>query len=627
MVFLGLLSFFQIVFIPGYIFLHIFKFKKANKLQTIIYSFSLSLLINYLLVYYLTLIKAYNLYVIYSIFAIELFYLIYIAVRRKRGNLRVNFELSIFTQSDSLAKKIFIILSFLTAAAFSYFFISNIGKVFNSWDAVFSWNRWAIDWYLGEMPYRTYLYPQLIPANWSITYIMMQNHYIHLFAKSIMPLFTIFTLALYVNLYLKKRDIVYLLSLIFYAVIIISYSLVYIRSGYVDIAVGFFSFLAFHSILDIESNGISTEKIMLIMLFSTAAAITKQTGAYMLIFSVIFIIFLIVKNRKTITGKDIFKKILMMVLVIVITLPWYLFKIIEINRGLDFSTISFLVKGIHHDATYIQRFMNGLATLRGSAVFFLVLMFLVLVSIFVRKSRWFSIGITLPLILAWGFFFSYDDRNIIPAFPFIAYSAAFGIEFIYDKFLVKIFKFLRDKISDKLKSEKRLLYKRPKSFTEFNLSGRYIIFTGLIISVLIMGVLYFYNDNIAAKQIEIQKLSGNSQINNLLYDYKDNNDIGGKIITDYYWATTLPGFEGSTIKTFKENDNFIILSNSDSFPLVNPLEIVDDNIYGFLISDMYYNDFKFAPDFKRKILNGELSLIFEEQGYYFIKINKIQHTP
>ena len=112
--------------------MHIFKFKKANKLQTIIYSFSLSLLINYLLDYYLTLIKAYNLYVIYSIFAIELFYLIYIAVRRKRGNLRVNFELSIFTQSDSLAKKIFIIVSFLTAAAFSYFFISNIGKVFNS---------------------------------------------------------------------------------------------------------------------------------------------------------------------------------------------------------------------------------------------------------------------------------------------------------------------------------------------------------------------------------------------------------------------------------------------------------------------------------------------------------------
>ena len=623
MVFLGLLSFFQIVFIPGYIFLRIFKFKKANKLQTIIYSFSLSLLINYLLVYYLTLIKTYNLYVIYSIFAIELFYLIYIAVRRKRDNLRVNIELSVFTQSDSLAKKIFIILSFLVAAAFSYFFISNIGKVFNNWDAVFSWNRWAIDWYLGKMPYRTYLYPQLIPANWSITYTMMQNHYIHLFAKSIMPLFTIFTLALYINLYLKKRDMVYLASLIFYAVIIISYSSVYIRSGYVDIAVGFFSFLAFHSILDIESNGVSTEKIMLVMLFSTAAALTKQTGGYILIFSVIFIIFLIVKNRKIITGKDIFKKILVMVLIIAITLPWYLVKIIEINRGLDFSTISFLVKGIHHDATYIQRFMNGLLILRGSAAFFLVLIFLVLVSVFVRKSRWFSIGITLPLVLAWGFFFSYDDRNIIPALPFMAYSAAFGIEFIYEKFLARIYKFFCDKISEKLKLEKRLLHKRPKSFIEFNLSGSYIIFAGLIISVLIMAALYFYNDNITAKQIEIQKLSGNSQINNLLYDYKDNNDINGKIITDYYWVTTLPGFEGSTIKTFKENDNFIILSNSDSFPLINPLEIVDDNIYGFLISDMYYNDFKFAPDFKRKILNGELSLIFEEQGYYFIKINKI----
>ena len=85
--------------------------------------------------------------------------------------------------------------------------------------------------------------------------------------------------------------------------------------------------------------------------------------------------------------------------------------------GRDFSTLKFLFVDIHHDATLIQRFLNGLEILRASPVFFLVLMAFSLISLFNRRSRWFTLGITIPSFLIWGFFFSYDDRNIIISFP------------------------------------------------------------------------------------------------------------------------------------------------------------------------------------------------------------------
>ena len=75
---LGLLSFFQMAFIPGYLFLQLIKFEVKGKIQTIVYSFSLSLLLNYLIVYLLTALKLYTPFTLYIILLVEgvlLFYL------------------------------------------------------------------------------------------------------------------------------------------------------------------------------------------------------------------------------------------------------------------------------------------------------------------------------------------------------------------------------------------------------------------------------------------------------------------------------------------------------------------------------------------------------------------------
>jgi len=384
-----------------------------------------------------------------------------------------------------------------------------------------------------------------------------------------------------------------------------------------DIAVSFFSLLTFYSILEIENDNLNIKKIALVFLFSTAAALTKQAGFIILIFSIIWIIWLLTKNRKNLPLKKIGMIIALILFIILFNLYWYIIKIIEIYRGLDFSTLKFLLQDIHHNANYFQRFVNGLNSLKGSIIFFLILTFLSLISIFNKKSRWCTIGITIPNILIWGFFFSYDDRNIIPAFPFIAYSVSFGITYLYEIFFRKML--------GKTSLNKYILSANQKlSKVKYNLKikGSYTAMALLIILILISITIFFNNSKIINEQINSQKLLGYPSINKLLYDYKDKNKIEGKIIRDYYWITILPEFEGSSIRTFKENDNFIILSNSDSYELINPIELTDDNTFGFLISGLYYNNPEFLKDFRRKISNGEYSLLFEKRDYYFIKINR-----
>ncbi len=293
-------------------------------------------------------------------------------------------------------------------------------------------------------------------------------------------------------------------------------------------------------------------------------------------------------------------------------LYWYIIKIIDINRGIDFSSLRFLFNDIHHDANYFQRFGNGLNSLKGSIILFIILVLLSLISVFNRRSRWFTIGLTIPSIIIWGFYFSYDDRNIIYVYPFLAFSISFAISFLYDLSIGRIVK-----KSSRIKRLSRGIEKKSK----MSINKRKVFTTSFLVIFTLIFLTITFSDKITRSQIEAQKQIGMPSINKALYAYKDRHGIEGIIITDYYWITALPGFEGSSIKVFHENDKFIIMSNSDSYELLNPVTMAGDNTFGFLISEMYYRNPEFSKDFQQKISQGEYSLIFERQGYFFIKID------
>jgi hypothetical protein len=142
---------------------------------------------------------------------------------------------------------------------------------------------------------------------------------------------------------------------------------------------------------------------------------------------------------------------------------------------------------------------------------------------------------------------------------------------------------------------------------------------------IILGLVFLagaYGGAIKDNQLQKRQNIGDSAINQMLFDHLENNKIEGKIITDYYWITALPGFEGKNKRIFLENDRFIILSNSDSYELVDPNTLVDDETFGFLISDMYFRDDLFSGVFQSKITGGDYSLVFSKSGYHFLIINR-----
>jgi len=84
--------------------------------------------------------------------------------------------------------------------------IWNTGSVFESYDTIISWNKWAIDWANNSLPTSTWRYPQLLPANWSIIYVLMGTTTVQFFVKAMMPFFTLFILLMIIDLGFAKSN-------------------------------------------------------------------------------------------------------------------------------------------------------------------------------------------------------------------------------------------------------------------------------------------------------------------------------------------------------------------------------------------------------------------------------------
>jgi len=609
----AVVAFFQLTFIPGFILLKFFRLRNTGFTGTIIYSFGLSLLINYLLVYHLTLAGIYIPATVYAILAIELILAVILFLNKRLiASGRPYLDLS--SEIRSFPQNIMPVLSIMAILGSLYFFFADYMGVFTHWDAVFSWNRWAIDWYLNDIPALTYLYPQLIPANWSLSYMMMQDSSLQFASRSIMPLFAILIPVIFFDLYLKMKKMAFPISIIFFSILVLLYSIPYIDSGYVDFASAFLSAAALHAMLATDKEKPESRQVLVVFMLASAAAAAKQAGFIILVFAIIWFIWLMAVNRKALGRQVILKNTLSILLVILISLYWYIVKAADIAGGRDFSTLRFLLVDIHHDAGLWERFAGGLGLLRASPVFLLALAALSLIALFDRRSRWFALGITIPSFLLWAFFFSYDDRNIIMTFPFLAWSGASGTMFLMEKLRAeKILAWILSKFPG-------LSRRRPG--IRIKLWPRHVFF--LLAFSIILALIFLagaYGGTLKEDQVRKQKNIGDGTINEMLYEYLEHNGIEGRIITDYYWVTALPGFEDADGKIFLENDRFVVLSNSDSYDLADPNTLADEDTFGFLISDMYFRDEAFRDSFQSKIASGKYSLIFSINGYHFLRIN------
>ena len=332
--FLGILSIVQIIFLPGFIITRFIKIE-ASVLYIYLLSFTLSIASNF---YILLLISLFHLTpkILLLIFFIEVIFLFYFVLKDKQKiieNINAYYKSIVETKYD-FEKMLFIIATVIPIVWITNIIIYNTGTIFNSWDSIVSYNRWAIDWYNGNYPHLTWQYPQMITANLAVSYIFMDKT-LQFFPKFIMPLFTLNILLIFVDLIWNKLEKKYIFSLILCALIINNSLYDFIAEGYVDLAVAFFVFFSFYNILLFNKN-YDKKFIIIGLIIAVLSTQVKHTALYfMCIYPFLFFILSRISNFK-----QIFKYLIFyLVAFLMLSAPLIIWNYIKVKTGTEASHI------------------------------------------------------------------------------------------------------------------------------------------------------------------------------------------------------------------------------------------------------------------------------------------------
>ncbi len=454
MIFWGIAALFQEIFIPGLLIRKLIKIR-GGIIEQMIYIFPISLIFNYLLVYFLAYLRIYTHVIFLLIMILETAGLCLIyrnilnqSISATIHNIKISIQNEILPLTDfwKETQGIQNILNFILwilcgagnlSAIFWGFHILRlkIGTVFTGWDTLLSWNSYAEIWAANKVPVIHGAYPQMVPANWSICYVTERSNALQLFNVLIPPIFFILIFVIFFDLGFAKRETGF-----FIAGIIARYMLKKIMGdeiadGYMDVPAAFMILLAVYTWLKMENRSAEDKKKLLFLsiVFSAGAAVTKQAGITALIFVPLFILR---------SEKDVFRylsrkeKYILILLPILIAGPWYLHCLINSqNPGTEGEEI--IASGIvtfnrdydlPHKLIFARKFLGKYLT-----VFIFSLIGMPFIK---RKYRFPFFLLSWPITIIWILFFTYDSRNLASALPFISASAGLFCSSLIQKLMM-----------------------------------------------------------------------------------------------------------------------------------------------------------------------------------------------
>ncbi|NNM60187.1 MAG: hypothetical protein HKM04_10300 [Legionellales bacterium] len=577
------MSLLQILFLPGYLFLSCYHFKRGI-LQTLILSFGLSLSINYCLVLLLTTLHLYTHAVILSVFAVELFFLgwqlrpllIGHPVITQNYNFQELLKIGVVSGGGFIKQEIknfnFLKITALFFALYLFYyylyFSSPANYIFTSWDPVVSWNQWAVDWYHNHFPIQTYEYPQLLPANISLTYQFMGNSTVQLFAKGFCFVFPFIMIAALWDSATRQKNAAYYAAVSFLVILFLLIVKGDAVAGYADTPVACMTLLGFYALMlanTYEYENDSKKSVLIAAILIGSAAVTKQAGAiYVLLFPLMLYFFLF--NERKFQPR--FRMMLTTcVIMLFFLLPWYIYKFIQIYLGTDLDITNYLIQGggyllpvnssrmdkiyfgMHQLLNHIG-INNSFLTVTGYYVvaYLIKILFaflLILGCYFSNFARKVFFLMALPGFLIWLLFVSYDFRNIAVALPFLAITLGIGFEracfYLKGIWFSKKNQFLLLGLSSVYSIFVRALTSSPStSFRLVRLVGLLLIFVTLTV---IAANSIFSSSRLINSQLVRQKQVGYVYINQVLYKYFDSQPLNGVIMSNYMPLPYLPGFE------------------------------------------------------------------------------------
>jgi hypothetical protein len=563
MLILGLISVLQILFLPGAIVQLRWK-NNESAIFRLLSMTGLSLILNYLMAIVLVSVKLYYRPVLLTVLAGECLVLVMYGGRQLVIWLRqpaiqwlgqpfeqfllmgkhLSFQLGAEWGSGRIARwlGILVVSAIITLAMFTFglslwSFYVNIGTIFSNSDALVSWNRWALDWFNNRFPQDTYaFYPQLLSANWSISYVMIGEP-LQFFPKLIMPTFLVFIFLGLIDLAFKRKSLGFFLAIpfvghIFFAAIGRFWGM---GEGLADILVSYLSFLPFYCLayaVDETEEEKSLKFITLGGVFASGASVAKQSALYVLaVYGIIAFLYL----AKTYGFKNKLSRmclVKMILSVILISAPFFIYRYIEIKKGI-YPPISANNYKLYNNRvlgdTYLKRvkvalndinseilspplfanepFFKTKPIIRLELIGLSLIGFLFVLSI--PQLRVVVIFLGFGWLVIWSLFLSYDARNLSIAFPFLGVGIGVGLE----AFLFRLKKF-------------------P-------------LLLILLMSLAFLGIFSYRYPACRLREVQFkkQKQIGNAALNELLYKYKYQEGITGNILTNYQIMKYLPEFE------------------------------------------------------------------------------------
>lgn len=612
----GIFGVIQAFILPGLILLKRINFK-SRLIPHAIATISTSLIINYCLVFLLTILRIYTRSIMLVLFSGEVIVTAWLywadlnkpvelwlqKIRKKLIEFADGWKKYLHEENIKSGFQLILRLTYLAVSiALAYMalnwivrlFTWNLGSVFNSYDTIVSWNKWAVAWANNSLPVSTWRYPQLLPTTWSIFYVFMGDTSIQMFGQGIMPLFTFFILIMMIDLSISKRNAGFLIAAAIAYLTLKKFLGSYLIEGFADMPVAFFAFSAVYLLMELSSavRKIPDRKRYETLIAVTAAgtAITKQIGLlFLLLFSLVYFMFIIWPILKQ--GWHKYWKYLLMILLLVlcIVLPWYLYKQVMIWQGMEKSEVELIVG--HTERYYESAGIFGrLSEVAGlMEKYFYLLVLIIPISFFLEPIiRAIVYLIMLPLIISWGYFASYDFRNLAIFFPLFAVSGGLSIDLLITKFL-------------------KLM---PIQFTK-KMTVKWVI---LVISVtLILTSLVLVPDQKLRLHQNEQALNTFSPtLNRKILEIVEQHPQDYTIITSYP-LMNIPGLTGRKISFLFDNYNDYQLT----------LSRLEANHAYLLIPK--YAEKNIMADVDNKLESGQFNLIFEDDSwipYLFIEMRK-----
>jgi hypothetical protein len=554
---LGILAILQIVALPGLVIYKLINLR-GNLIDKILVIFGLSLIFNYCLIFLLAAVGIYARSVFTIFVLVELTALLWLY----RNDLRMSFDKFVTATRDNLNDMIdffipkrrdhdavtllyfaWLALIFLLAARSlvwaANLLFDNMGTVFSAWDAVVSWNRWATEWAAGQIPTDSHFYPQLIPANWSITYLLQGDTTLQFFAKSIMPLFGLLMFVGLMNLGIATAESHFFIAMALLMPLLKNFLRDGVSNGYVDIAVAFMGLMAIYFLiksqkaLEIEER---YRSLLLGAVFAAGAAVTKQPGVYIALCYPILAWLMVRSSAVSLWNEKARDFIARFGLIYLIWVSWYVLKGVQVLTGADRPHLEVLINlsaNTYGNVSLLQQIMAALARFDKFLIFFvLIILALPFMDRFYRALTL----LMLPYPILWAWFAGYDTRNLAIFLPMFALLSGYSVNIFIDK----VFEIIR----------KTSLLKIP------------LYVPIAFVCIILVSLSFFISPRLHDRQVFLQKQNFSAKTNEVLYELIAAENSQTKILTNYPMEF-LPGLKNYQVR-FDFQDENIFLGHLDN---------------------------------------------------------------